>query len=124
MIRRPPSVTPTDTLFPSTTLFRSHIDGRGRVKTPLFIQRIFGLRGGIGPHPEDVAQEAHRQPPVRRRCRGSVLGAGRAIREGSSTGRLGSGKQGNRQILHKRSLPRVVVLLRLRLLVVQDRKST
>src|SRR3546814_18260028 len=59
------------------------------------------------------------RPPVRRRCRGSVLGAGRAIREGSSTGRLGSGKQGNRQILHKRSLPRVVVLLRLRLLVVQ-----
>src|SRR3546814_6108482 len=85
MIRRPPSVTPTDTLFPSTTLFRSHIDGRGRVKTPLFIQRVFGLRDGIGPHPEDVAQEAHRRPPVRRRCRGSVLDAGRAIREGSST---------------------------------------
>jgi len=27
---------------------------RGLVKPPLFIQSVFGIRGGIGPHPEDV----------------------------------------------------------------------
>jgi len=32
----------------------SHFLDRGIVKPPLFIQSVFGLRGGIGPHPEDV----------------------------------------------------------------------
>ena len=27
---------------------------RGLVRPPLFIQSVFGIRGGIGPHPEDV----------------------------------------------------------------------
>ena len=32
----------------------SHFLDRGLVKPPLFIQSVFGIRGGIGPHPEDV----------------------------------------------------------------------
>ncbi len=32
----------------------SHFLDRGIVKPPLFIQSVFGLRGGIGPHAEDV----------------------------------------------------------------------
>jgi len=32
----------------------AHFLERGLVKPPLFIQSVFGLRGGIGPHPEDV----------------------------------------------------------------------
>ncbi|MFN0315451.1 MAG: 3-keto-5-aminohexanoate cleavage protein [Burkholderiales bacterium] len=31
-----------------------HFLERGLVKPPLFIQSVFGIRGGIGPHPEDV----------------------------------------------------------------------
>ncbi len=33
----------------------SHFADRGLVKAPFFIQSVFGLLGGIGPHPEDVA---------------------------------------------------------------------
>ncbi len=32
----------------------AHFLERGLIKPPLFIQSVFGLRGGIGPHPEDV----------------------------------------------------------------------
>ena len=32
----------------------AHFLDRGLVKPPLFIQSVFGIRGGIGPHPEDV----------------------------------------------------------------------
>jgi uncharacterized protein (DUF849 family) len=32
----------------------AHFLDRGLVMPPLFIQSVFGLRGGIGPHPEDV----------------------------------------------------------------------
>ena len=32
----------------------AHFLERGLVKPPLFIQSVFGIRGGIGPHPEDV----------------------------------------------------------------------
>jgi uncharacterized protein (DUF849 family) len=32
----------------------AHFLDRGLVKPPLLIQSVFGLRGGIGPHPEDV----------------------------------------------------------------------
>ena len=31
-----------------------HFFDRGMVKPPLFIQSVFGILGGIGPHPEDV----------------------------------------------------------------------
>jgi uncharacterized protein (DUF849 family) len=32
----------------------AHFAERGLVKPPLFVQTVFGLLGGIGPHPEDV----------------------------------------------------------------------
>ncbi len=32
----------------------AHFLDRGLIKAPLFVQSVFGLRGGIGPHPEDV----------------------------------------------------------------------
>ena len=32
----------------------AHFVDRGLLKPPLFIQSVFGIRGGIGPHPEDV----------------------------------------------------------------------
>ena len=32
----------------------AHFLDRSLVKPPLFIQSVFGIRGGIGPHPEDV----------------------------------------------------------------------
>jgi uncharacterized protein (DUF849 family) len=51
----------------------------GLVKAPLFIQTVFGLLGGIGPHPEDVM---HMKRTADRlfgdSYRWSVLGAGRA----------------------------------------------
>src|SRR5256886_16131717 len=51
---------------------------RGLVKPPLFIQSVFGIRGGIGPHPDDVA---HMKRTADRlfgdQYRWSVLGAGR-----------------------------------------------
>ena len=34
----------------------AHFLERGVVKPPLFIQSVFGILGGIGPHPEDVMQ--------------------------------------------------------------------
>ncbi len=33
----------------------AHFFERGIVKPPLFIQSVFGILGGIGPHPDDVA---------------------------------------------------------------------
>jgi uncharacterized protein (DUF849 family) len=33
----------------------AHFVDRGLVKPPFFVQSVFGLLGGIGPHPEDVA---------------------------------------------------------------------
>ena len=51
----------------------------GLVKAPLFIQTVFGLLGGIGPHPEDVM---HMKRTADRlfgdHYHWSVLGAGRA----------------------------------------------
>ena len=44
----------------------AHFLERGLVRPPLFVQTVFGILGGIGPHPEDVhAHEAHRGPAVR-----------------------------------------------------------
>ena len=56
----------------------AHFLDRGLVKPPLFIQSVVGIRGGIGPHPEDVLH-------MKRTCdrlfghdyQWSVLGAGR-----------------------------------------------
>ncbi|OYU86852.1 MAG: 3-keto-5-aminohexanoate cleavage protein [Bradyrhizobiaceae bacterium PARB1] len=56
-----------------------HFLQRGLVKPPLFVQTVFGLLGGIGPHPEDVM---HMKRTADRlfgdQYRWSVLGAGRS----------------------------------------------
>ena len=56
-----------------------HFADRELVKPPFFIQSVFGILGGIGPHPEDVA---HMRRTADRlfgdRYRWSVLGAGRS----------------------------------------------
>ncbi|MDB5590578.1 3-keto-5-aminohexanoate cleavage protein [Enterovirga sp.] len=56
----------------------AHFVDRGVIKPPLFVQSVFGLLGGIGPHPEDVA---HMKRTADRlfgdQYRWSVLGAGR-----------------------------------------------
>ena len=56
----------------------AHFVERGVIKPPLFVQSVFGLLGGIGPHPEDVA---HMKRTADRlfgdQYRWSVLGAGR-----------------------------------------------
>ena len=56
----------------------AHFLDRGLVKPPLFIQSVFGIRGGIGPHPEDVL---HMKRTADRlfgdEYQWSVLGAGR-----------------------------------------------
>ena len=55
-----------------------HFADRGLVKPPFFIQSVFGILGGIGPHPEDVA---HMRRTADRLFGAeyvwSVLGAGR-----------------------------------------------
>jgi uncharacterized protein (DUF849 family) len=56
----------------------AHFLERGLVKPPLFIQSVFGIRGGIGGHPEDVL---HMKRTADRlfgdQYYWSVLGAGR-----------------------------------------------
>src|SRR5262245_20147473 len=56
----------------------AHFLDRGLVKPPLFIQSVFGIRGGIGPHPDDVL---HMKRTADRlfgdNYQWSVLGAGR-----------------------------------------------
>src|SRR4051812_47661718 len=55
-----------------------HFLERGLVKPPLFVQTVFGILGGIGPHPEDVI---HMKRTADRlfgdKYQWSVLGAGR-----------------------------------------------
>ena len=55
-----------------------HFLQRGLVQPPLFVQTVFGILGGIGPHPEDVM---HMKRTADRlfggEYRWSVLGAGR-----------------------------------------------
>ena len=56
----------------------AHFADRGVVKPPFFVQSVFGILGGIGPHAEDVA---HMKRTADRlfgdQYRWSVLGAGR-----------------------------------------------
>jgi uncharacterized protein (DUF849 family) len=56
----------------------AHFVEHGLIKPPLFVQSVFGLLGGIGPHPEDVA---HMRRTADRlfgdQYHWSVLGAGR-----------------------------------------------
>ncbi len=57
----------------------AHFLERGLVKPPLFVQTVFGILGGIGPHPEDVM---HMKRTADRlfgdQYKWSVLGAGRS----------------------------------------------
>src|SRR5690606_32512839 len=56
----------------------SHFADRGLVKPPFFVQSVFGILGGIGTHPEDVAQMKRTADRLfGDQYRWSVLGAGR-----------------------------------------------
>ena len=56
----------------------AHFLDRGLVKPPLFVQSVFGILGGIGPHPEDVAHMKRTADRLfGQNYRWSVLGAGR-----------------------------------------------
>ena len=55
-----------------------HFADRGVVKPPFFVQSVFGLLGGIGPHPEDVLQMKRTADRLfGDEYHWSVLGAGR-----------------------------------------------
>ena len=57
----------------------SHFADRGMVKPPFFVQSVFGLLGGIGSHPEDVAHMKRTADRLfGKDYRWSVLGAGAA----------------------------------------------
>ncbi len=56
----------------------NHFLERGLVKPPLFVQTVFGILGGIGPHPEDVMHMKRTADRLfGKNYRWSVLGAGR-----------------------------------------------
>jgi uncharacterized protein (DUF849 family) len=57
----------------------AHFLERGLVRTPLFVQSVFGILGGIGTHPEDVIHMRRTADRLlgRENYRWSVLGAGR-----------------------------------------------
>ncbi len=56
----------------------AHFLERGLVKPPLFVQTVFGILGGIGPHPEDVMHMKRTADRLFGNLyRWSVLGAGR-----------------------------------------------
>jgi uncharacterized protein (DUF849 family) len=57
----------------------AHFADRGVVKPPFFIQSVFGILGGIGPHPEDVIHMRRTADRLfgRDKYHWSVLGAGR-----------------------------------------------
>lgn len=56
----------------------AHFVDRGLVKPPFFVQSVFGILGGIGPHPEDVAHMKRTADRLfGQDYQWSVLGAGR-----------------------------------------------
>ncbi len=56
----------------------AHFADRGVVKPPFFVQSVFGILGGIGPHPEDIAHMKRTADRLfGKDYRWSVLGAGR-----------------------------------------------
>src|SRR5258708_3169077 len=57
----------------------THFLERGIVKPPVFVQSVFGILGGIGPHPEDVMHMRRTADRLigRENYHWSVLGAGR-----------------------------------------------
>ena len=57
----------------------AHFVDRGLIRPPLFVQSVFGILGGIGPHPEDVMQMKRTADRLfGDQYRWSVLGAGRS----------------------------------------------
>ena len=56
----------------------THFLERGLVRAPLFVQTVFGILGGIGPHPEDVLHMKRTADRLfGKDYKWSVLGAGR-----------------------------------------------
>ena len=57
----------------------AHFAERGVVKPPFFVQSVFGILGGLGPHPEDVMHMRRTADRLfgRENYHWSVLGAGR-----------------------------------------------
>ena len=56
----------------------SHFLERGLVRPPLFVQSVFGILGGIGPHPEDVLHMKRTADRLfGKQYKWSVLGAGK-----------------------------------------------
>jgi len=56
----------------------AHFADRGVIKPPFFVQSVFGILGGIGPHPEDVMMMKRTADRLfGDKYRWSVLGAGR-----------------------------------------------
>src|ERR1700723_131523 len=56
----------------------AHFLDRGLVRQPLFVQTVFGILGGIGPHPEDVLHMKRTADRLfGKDYKWSVLGAGR-----------------------------------------------
>jgi uncharacterized protein (DUF849 family) len=56
----------------------AHFVDRGLIRPPLFVQSVFGILGGIGPHPEDVMMMKRTADRLfGDQYRWSVLGAGR-----------------------------------------------
>src|SRR3546814_9010876 len=58
MIRRPPRSTRTDTLFPYTTLFRSHCVRRQIVRARLVLAHEHPHEAGVGARAADIADVA------------------------------------------------------------------
>jgi uncharacterized protein (DUF849 family) len=57
----------------------AHFLERGLVKPPLFVQSVFGILGGIGPHPEDVLHMKRTADRLfGKDYKWSVLGAGKS----------------------------------------------
>ncbi|NKF23223.1 3-keto-5-aminohexanoate cleavage protein [Solimonas marina] len=57
----------------------AHFLDRGLLKAPIFIQSVFGLRGGIGTHPEDLMQMRRTADRLfGDQYQWSILGAGRS----------------------------------------------
>src|SRR3546814_3232892 len=66
MIRRPPRSTRTDTLFPYTTLFRSHAYGRRGVAPVVLIERHAGGQDGEQQEKSDDQRVADDRQPAPR----------------------------------------------------------
>ncbi len=55
----------------------AHFLDRGLIKPPLFVQTIFGILGGIGPHPEDLQHMKRTADRLFGEYQWSILAAGR-----------------------------------------------